>query len=310
MNAGLTTRIFISLVILMALMNYRGSTNQYMAEIGKYPLLTYEQEVEHAALIAAGSLEARDSLIRSNLRLVVRIAHDFKGFGLALPDLISEGNIGLMRAAEKYDPAKGAKFSSYSSWWIKQSMKRALNNGARNIRVPVQTANKIRKIEAAKESLENILGREPTYAEIAERISFDVKLVEKLSVVAGPVMSLDDYLTGADQSSTFMNVVADESVSSGEDYVVGKESISRLFQYVDRLDEREQTIIGSRYGLDGSNPKTLEEVSKQIGRTRERVRQIQNYALKKLRVFMDEDVEYANRRSKSYNFGDLPNSQD
>ena len=156
----------------------------------------------------------------------------------------------------------------------------------------------------------NILRREPTYAEIAEKTSFDVKLVEKLSVVAGPVLSLDDYLTGADQSSTFMNVVADESVSSGEDYVIDKENISRLFQYVDRLDEREQSIIGSRYGLDGSNPKTLDEVSKQIGRTRERVRQIQNYALKKLRVFMLEDIEYADRRSKNYNCGDLPTSQD
>ena len=143
----------------MTFMQYRGSTNLYLAEIGQLSLLTYEQEVEHAALIAAGSLEARDSLIQSNLWLVVRIAHDFKGFGLPLSDLISEGNIGLMKAADKYDPAKGAKFSSYSSWWIRQSMKRALNNGARNIRVPIQTANKIRKIEAARDSLEKHLAK-------------------------------------------------------------------------------------------------------------------------------------------------------
>ena len=260
----------------------------YMQEIGQIPLVTREEEVELAALIAAGSEKARAKLIRSNLRLVVKIAHDFKGLGLPLLDLISEGNIGLMKAVEKFDPAKGAKFSSYAAWWIKQSMRRALSNQSRTIRIPVQSAGKINKIKNARIRLTEELGREPTDAEIATTLQFSERTVSALRMAELRTFSLQDPIQQG-ENSVFQDIIPDFGTTTPSDTICDIELLRRVKGLLDRLDEREQMILRTRFGLDGARPKTLEEVSRMIGRTRERVRQIQNHALKKLRKFIEEE---------------------
>ena len=262
----------------------------YMQEIGQIPLVTREEEVELAALIAAGSEKARAKLIRSNLRLVVKIAHDFKGLGLPLLDLISEGNIGLMKAVEKFDPAKGAKFSSYAAWWIKQSMRRALSNQSRTIRIPVQSAGKINKIKNARIRLTEELGREPTDSEIATTLQFSERTVSALRMAELRTFSLQDPIQQG-ENSVFQDIIPDFGTNTPSDTICDIELLRRVKGLLDRLDEREQMILRTRFGLDGARPKTLEEVSRMIGRTRERVRQIQNHALKKLRKYIEEESE-------------------
>lgn len=262
----------------------------YMQEIGVIPLVTREEEVTLAAEIAQGSEKARAKLIQSNLRLVVKIAHDFKGLGLPLLDLISEGNIGLMKAVEKFDPAKGAKFSSYAAWWIKQSMRRALSNQSRTIRIPVQSAGKINKIRTARMRLSEKLGRAPTDSEIARNLEFSERTVTALRLAELRTFSLQDPIQSG-EDSLFQDIIPDFSASTPSDALCDVELLRRVRRLMDRLDGRERMILLSRFGLDGSRPKTLEEVSRVIGRTRERVRQIQNQALKKLRQFIEEETQ-------------------
>ena len=260
----------------------------YMQNIGQYPLVTPEEEVELAAKIKAGDKDARAKLIRSNLRLVVKIAHDFKGLGLPLLDLISEGNIGLMRAVEKFDPSKGAKLSSYAAWWIKQSMRRALANQARTIRIPVQSASKISKIQAAKTKLVEKLGRDPTDQEIASEVNLTERTVTGLRLGKTTTISLHDPIQHGEDGE-FRDIIPDEKTVSPDEIVQDEETLRHMLRLIDRLDERERTILTLRFGLSGERPRTLEEVSQTIGRTRERVRQIQNQALEKLRVLLEED---------------------
>jgi RNA polymerase primary sigma factor len=260
----------------------------YMQNIGQYPLVTPTEEVELAARIASGDETARAKLIRSNLRLVVKIAHDFKGLGLPLLDLISEGNIGLMRAVEKFDPSKGAKLSSYAAWWIKQSMRRALANQARTIRIPVQSASKISKIQAARTKLTEQLGREPTDKEIAKEINLTERTVTGLRLGKTTTISLHDPIQHGEDGE-FRDIIPDEKTVSPDEIVKDEETLKHMLALTDRLDERERTILNLRFGLNGERPRTLEEVSQTIGRTRERVRQIQNQALEKLRQMLEED---------------------
>ncbi len=260
----------------------------YMLNIGQYPLVSPQEEVVLAAQIANGSEDARAKLIRSNLRLVVKIAHDFKGLGLPLLDLISEGNIGLMRAVEKFDPSKGAKLSSYAAWWIKQSMRRALANQARTIRIPVQSASKISKIQAAKAKLTEALGREPTDAEIAIEVHLTERTVTGLRLGKTTTISLHDPIqTGED--GEFRDIIPDDKTTAPDEIIQDQETLRHMLGLVRRLDDREQKILTLRFGLKGERPRTLEEVSQIIGRTRERVRQIQNQALEKLRVMLEEE---------------------
>lgn len=260
----------------------------YMQEIGEIPLVTREEEVELAALIKEGSEEARQKLTTANLRLVVKIAHDFKGLGLPLLDLISEGNIGLMRAVEKFDPTKGAKFSSYSAWWIKQSMRRALANQSRTIRIPVQSAGKINKIKAARLKLTEQLGRPPTDSEVALKLELTERTVANLGLADINTLSLHDPIQHG-ESGEFQDIIPD-TVTQTPDEILGEtEAINRLVKLLDCLNERERLILELRFGLSGGLVKTLEDVSQEIGRTRERVRQIQNQALAKLKVLMEED---------------------
>ena len=171
-----------------------------MQEIAQIPLVTREEEVDLAGEISRGSGDARRKLIQSNLRLVVKIAHDFKGLGLPLVDLISEGNIGLMKAVEKFDPTKGAKFSSYAAWWIKQSMRRALSNQSRTIRIPVQSAGKINKIKSARIKMAEELGREPTDIEVANRLDFSARTVASLRLAELRTFSLQDPIQSGEDS--------------------------------------------------------------------------------------------------------------
>ena len=260
----------------------------YMQNIGQYPLVTPEEEVELAARIRHGDKDARAKLIRSNLRLVVKIAHDFKGLGLPFLDLIQEGNIGLMRAVEKFDPSKGAKLSSYAAWWIKQSMRRALANQARTIRIPVQSASKISKIQAARTKLTEKLGRDPTDHEIAEEVNLTERTVTGLRLGKTTTISLHDPIQHGEDGE-FRDIIPDEKTISPDEIVQDEETLRHMLRLIDHLDERERTILSLRFGLTGERPRTLEEVSQTIGRTRERVRQIQNQALEKLRLFLEED---------------------
>lgn len=260
----------------------------YMQNIGQYPLVTPDEEIKLAAKIAKGDNDARGKLIRSNLRLVVKIAHDFKGLGLPLLDLISEGNIGLMRAVEKFDPSKGAKLSSYAAWWIKQSMRRALANQARTIRIPVQSASKICKIQAAKVKLSEQLGRDPTDKEIADEVKLTERTVTGLRLGKTTTISLHDPIQHGEDGE-FRDIIPDDKSTAPDEVVQDEETLSHMLQLTEKLDVRERRILELRFGLNGERPKTLEEVSQSIGRTRERVRQIQNQALDKLKSMLEED---------------------
>jgi len=269
----------------------------YMQDIGQISLVTKEEEVDLAARIHGDDPEEHDKaraiLIQANLRLVVKIAHDFKGLGLPLLDLISEGNIGLMRAVEKFDPAKGAKFSSYAAWWIKQSMRRALANQSRTIRIPVQSAGKINKIKSARMKLTEQFDREPTDAEIAEFLEFSERTVTGLKLADLRTFSLHDPIQQGEDGE-FQDIIPDQGALTPDRILGDTESIARLRYLLKDLDEREIMILRMRFGMDGSRPKTLEEVSQEIGRTRERVRQIQNQALSKLRAMLADESGFVN----------------
>ncbi len=268
----------------------------YMHDIGQISLVSKDQEVSLAARIHGRDHdshdEARATLIEANLRLVVKIAHDFKGLGLPLLDLISEGNIGLMRAVEKFDPSKGAKFSSYAAWWIKQSMRRALANQARVIRIPVQSAGKINKIKSVKMKLAEQLGREPTDDEIAEHLGFSERTVTGLRLADLRTFSLHDPIQQGEEGE-FQDIIPDHGAMTPDRILGDEESVHRLLSLLSELDDRERLILQLRFGLDGKRPKTLEEVSQEIRRTRERVRQIQNQALAKLRAMLADEAGFS-----------------
>lgn len=272
----------------------------YMRDICCIPLVNSHEEEQLAAQIKLGDDNARIKLIIANLRLVVKIAHDFKGLGLQLQDLISEGNIGLMRAVEKFDPQKGAKFSSYAAWWIKQAMRRALLEKSKPIRIPVTSAGKINKIKSIRMHLTEKLGRDPTDIEIAGQSQFSTRVVSRLKQSDLRTVSLQDPIT-QDQTGWLKDLLADEKAYTPDQIVDNAEFLQRLSQLLQKLDPREQTIVRLRFGLDGKPPKTLEEVSMQIGRTRERVRQIQNKALDKLRVMLIDYTDNVRQINYSMN---------
>ena len=258
----------------------------YLQEIGQVDLLTPEEEVELAKRIKAGDKEARERMIKANLRLVVKIARDYENYGLPLLDLISEGNIGLMKAVERFDPSKGGKLSTYASWWIKQAIKRALANQSKTIRLPVHLVDKIAKMRKAAIKLQEILGREPTDEEIAEELKIPVSRVTQMRTVSIRPTSLDAPI-GDDDSNNFSEIIADETATTPYQQLEDQTFTSMLSELIKELDEREATILKYRFGLDGSGEKTLEEVGAKFGVTRERVRQIQNAALRKLRKMIE-----------------------
>jgi RNA polymerase primary sigma factor len=269
---------------------------EYIQEIKYIPLISREEEIVLAALIREGNEDARKKLIESNLRLVVKIAHDFKGFGVPLLDLISEGNIGLMRATEKFDPAKGAKFSSYGAWWIKQAMRKALSQKNKTIRIPVQTAGKINKFQRVRMRLSEELGRKPTDKEIADAMPYSERVIRRLREIDFKIFSLQDPIVQG-EATTFEDIIpeiVDERGESGEYLDLIPQAMERY------LDDRERQIIYLRFGLNGTAPKTLEETSRVIGRTRERVRQIQNKALSKLNLGIRAIIAESRKARESY----------
>jgi len=254
----------------------------YLREIVKFPLLTVLDEVKLARKIKRGDNAARSLMVRSNLRLVVKIARDYSNYGLPLLDLISEGNIGLMKAVERFDPKKGGKLSTYAAWWIKQSIKRALANQSKTIRLPVHLVDKIAKIRRVSGQMTEDLGREPSDDELAEEIGLTPAKVTALKSAGIRPTSLDQPI-GDDDSTQFGDLVGDAEASDPFEMLRDKDLHSEVGDLLDILDDRERRIINSRFGLDGKKPKTLEEVGAKFGVTRERIRQIQNIALTKLR---------------------------
>lgn len=271
----------------------KDSLKRYIRSISSYPRITIEDEVRLAEMIHSTDDELKaaaiETLIHANLRLVVKIAHDFKGIGLPLPDLISEGNIGLMRSVEKFNPALGAKFSSYAAWWIKQSMHRALSNQTRLIRIPVQSGSKMRKIRKMREVLKLDLGRDPEISEIARALNYSERTVSTLCHAENSVFSLNDPIK-SDENDTFEELIADPNAKSPETLAGDRDSLSRVREALKLLEPRERQVISLRF-FQG---KTLEEVSVLIKRTRERVRQIQNQALSKMRSVLTDEAAVVN----------------
>lgn len=269
--------------------SYDGDTaiKLYLREIGQVKLLTPAEEVELAARIKKGDKKAREQMIKANLRLVVKIAHDYEGLGLPLLDLISEGNIGLMKAVERFDPGKGGKLSTYGAWWIKQSIKRALANQSKTIRLPVHLVDKISKMRRTSIRLQEELGREPTDEELADELAMTASRVAQLRTAAIRPASLDAPI-GDDESNNFAEVVEDENADTPYEHLEEKTVTKMLQEMVKTLDPREATILRYRFGLDGGSEKTLEEVGARFSVTRERVRQIQNIALVKLRKMIQK----------------------
>jgi RNA polymerase primary sigma factor len=259
----------------------------YLREIGQVKLLTPQEEIELAAKIKRGDKKAREDMIKANLRLVVKIAHDYEGLGLPLLDLINEGNIGLMKAVERFDPAKGGKLSTYGSWWIKQSIKRALANQSKTIRLPVHLVDKISKMRRTAMRLQEEFGREPTDDELGEELGITASRVSQLRTAAIRPASLDAPI-GDDESNNFAEVVQDENAFTPYEELEDKTVTRMLQEMIKTLDPREATILRYRFGLDGGSEKTLEDVGQKFGVTRERVRQIQNIALSKLRKMIEK----------------------
>jgi RNA polymerase primary sigma factor len=257
------------------------SLQLFLNEAGRYALLTAAQEVELAKAIERGDKQAKDMLINSNLRLVVSIAKKYQGHGLTLLDLIQEGIIGLIRAAEKFDWRKGFKFSTYATWWIRQAVQRGVANKARVIRIPVHIVEREQKISRAERDLVATLERAPTDDEIAERSKLPVKQVREVRTAARAVASLDRPV-GEDDSATFGDLFASDEKSPDEQVEV--ELTERALHHaVSELSEREQQILKLRYALDGNaEPKSLEEIGRILGITRERVRQLEAEALRRL----------------------------
>jgi RNA polymerase primary sigma factor len=265
------------------------SVKTYMGEIAAYPLVTRDEEVELAGEIADGSEAARWKLTEGNLRLVVKIAHDYKNLGVPLADLIAEGNVGLMKAVTKFKPDKGAKFSSYAAWWIKQAIRRAIANQGRVVRVPVQAAAKMKLIRQTGLKLTKELGYTPSEKDIAKALGMTERSIRStIATVNTSLISMDAELQEG-EGGTIGDLLTDVKAKSPEDIMENDDVIKLLKDIVDnQLNDREKTIIRMRYGFDDGKPKTLEEVSAIIGRTRERVRQIQHQALKKLKLNITE----------------------
>jgi len=263
--------------------------NKYLQEIGRYPLLTMEEEIALARKIKRGDAAARERMIKANLRLVVTIAADYIDLGLPMMDLVSEGSIGLTRAVERFDPSKGAKLSTYAAWWIKQSIKLALSNQAKTIRLPVHFSEKISKVRRLALEMSNELGREASDDELAEEIGIPVERVAELRNGSARPASLDAVID-EDDSTQLGEMIADEEAQRSYDQLLDQDLQHQLKGALHVLDDREKKIVFQRFGLDGSSPKTLEQLGATIGLTRERIRQLQAKALEKLRKALTKDT--------------------
>jgi RNA polymerase primary sigma factor len=266
--------------------NEASAFNLYLKEVANTRLLTPDEELSLAERIKAGDEEAAQQMIKANLRLVIKIAHDYEHYGLPLLDLINEGNIGLMKAVKRFDPKKGGKLSTYGAWWIKQSIKRALSDQSKTIRLPVHVIEKLSKIRRASTKLEETLGHEPTDEDLADELKISARRVSELRTASATMISLDAPV-GDGEGNSFSELVADENSLDPVDGIEMETAKLRLAEAIESLSSREKEILRFRFGLDGGPEKTLEEVGVQFNISRERVRQLQNTALNKLRKKLD-----------------------
>ncbi len=257
------------------------SLQLFLKDIGKVRLLTAQEEVDLAKRIERGDLDAKQKMVESNLRLVVSIAKNYRNQGLPFLDLIQEGTLGLVRAAEKFDYRKGFKFSTYATWWIRQAIARALADKARTIRIPVHVVEKLNKIGRAERKLVTELGREPTPDEIAEVTGIEPDEVDSIKRSAQAPVSLEKPV-GDEEESEFGQFIADEKAESPFDRAADLLTKEALREALENLSYRERRVLELRYGLGGEHPRTLDEVGRTFNVTRERIRQIENQSLKKL----------------------------
>jgi RNA polymerase primary sigma factor len=299
----------------------------YFREIGEAPLLTPTEEVELANQLQRGlraqekldqsrkrargkrkaaplsaqqrartkdavqvGKVARERLIKGNLRLVVKIAQDYANMGLPLLDLVSEGNIGLVKAVERFNPNKGAKLSTYAAWWIKQAVKRALSNQGRTIRIPVRMNDKISRMRRVEAQLHEEFGREPTDGELAEELRVPETKIVRMRIAGNRATSLNAKLQG-DDGAELGDLVGDERSRTSSEIIERHELATKALKYLERLDERERLILVMRFGLDGRQRRTLEEVGEKFNVTRERIRQLQNAGLRSLQLALDSATE-------------------
>lgn len=255
----------------------------YLNEIGKTNLLTRKEEVELAKRIKKGDESARERMIRANLRLVVKLAQDYKNYGLPILDLISEGNLGLIKAVEKFDPKKGAKFSTYASWWIKQSIRRALANQSKTIRLPVYLTDKVQRMRRIQHQLSDELGRMPTDDELAMEMETSPAQIALLRRVSMETLSLDASGQDDIDDFTLADRIGDEKSADPSKHLSRQNLQDTAMEALKDLDERELKILSLRFGLGGQEIQTLSEIGRQFNVTRERIRQLQNSALKKIK---------------------------
>lgn len=254
----------------------------YLKEIGRINLLTSEEEYEYALQVEEGNVDAKRVLAESNLRLVVSIAKRYVGRGMAFLDLIQEGNIGLMKAVDKFNPSKGYKFSTYATWWIRQAITRAIADQARTIRVPVHMVETINKLARVQRQLTQEFNREPTDKEIAEKLGMTEEKVREVLKISQEPVSLETPI-GEEDDSHLGDFVPDERMMSPEEYTTAELLKEELCEVLDTLTEREERVLKLRFGLEDGQCRTLEEVGQIFGVTRERIRQIESKALRKMR---------------------------
>ena len=262
------------------------ATQIYLKEIGFYPLLTAEEEVHYGRLCLKGDSDARHRMIESNLRLVVKIARRYINRGLAFLDLIEEGNLGLIRAVEKFDPERGFRFSTYATWWIRQTIERAIMNQTRTIRLPVHILKEINVYHRAAKALTQTLDHEPTAEEIADKVDAPIQDVKRMLGLDEKISSVDAPLE-SDPDRTLLDAIPDGRAADPADILQNEKVIKYIEEWLQCLPEKQREVVERRFGLAGRDVSTLEQVGLDVGVTRERVRQIQVEALAKLRVLLE-----------------------
>lgn len=259
------------------------SIKMYMKEVSKYPLLTEERELELAKRVQEGDMEARNEFVNANLRLVISVAKHYIGCGIPFLDLIQEGNVGLMKAVEKFDYTKGYRFSTYGTWWVKQAITRAISDQSRTIRIPAHIVESISKVKKTERELSMKLGRDPKPAEIAKEMDMKVSEVRELLEYSADIGSLDMSLGDSDDDATVASLIEDTTCVNPATAYLEIERQNVIEKILDTLPEREGDVLRYRFGLKTGKPQTLEEVGKIYGLTKERIRQIEAKALQKLR---------------------------
>ena len=264
------------------------ATSLYLSEIGASPLLTAEEEVKYARLAQKGDESARRKMIVCNLRLVVKISRRYLNRGLALLDLVEEGNLGLIRAVEKFDPERGFRFSTYATWWIRQTIERGIMNQTRTIRLPIHVVKEINAYLRKSRELAQSLDHEPSAEEVAEALNVDVQDVKRLMGLNERTPSMD-VAYGKDSDRPLVDMVADENVDDPSELLQSDAVNGHLDEWLNQLNDKQRSVIERRFGLHGFDNATLEQVAGELGVTRERVRQIQMDALKRLRHILEND---------------------